>query len=467
MKKVLFFAAIAALTVMASCQKEGRPDQGKADPIVFSADIAESSNTKVSVDLTNGKVSWVAGDEITISDGTNTGVYTANSTGSSTTFTYSSGTQFTAAGNYSATYGTVPTVGVDQIYDETPGKMIHMSAPAVSATSATGANFTFTADCGLLKLNLTASGKSVKRIYVSNGTNTYQLLCETAQDIATAKDFYIALPVGTYTKYVIQDEEGYEAVKTAKAGKGTAIANNQINKVAFSNMTFNAPIYPESGTSAVKMAGIWWAPENCGYSTSVTNGTKGKIYQWGRSVGSYWGSNTQAKTAEGKDTRTDNPADGTFYLIGTFTDPWDWRENQLSSWPMKSGDTGYIAGKVDNPCPIGWRVPTIDEIGALCYTDYNPSEKTWNTRRSGNVLTNGWQFTQEGGSSLSFVHSGSRAGVNGNWSQENIAGTYFTSTTSGKYVYALVVATSNANRAWIDRESVRANGFSVRCVLDK
>jgi len=182
MKRTLFTTAIL-LSFLSSCQKETSSVQKEAEPIVFTACIAESADTKVSVDCNDGKVSWVAGDSILISNGTDTKTYIADKSGATTTFSVkeSSKPAFTEAAQYSATYGTMPAPGAAQQYSDTPGALVYMEAPKTEST--TTPDFTFDVKCGLLKLNLTAAGKSVKRISVSDGTNTYSLVCETAQSI--------------------------------------------------------------------------------------------------------------------------------------------------------------------------------------------------------------------------------------------------------------------------------------------
>lgn len=438
--KKSFFILATALLVLVSCQNEDILTQNAEKMIVFSANILESADTRVSVDCSNGKVTWVAGDEITISDGENTGVYTADNTGTITTFSYKSGTQFSAAGTYSATYGTMPAVGVDQVYSTTPGELIHMTAPDVVVSSASDAFFHFQADCGILKLNLTAASKSVKRIYVSDGTNIFSLVCETAQDISTAKDFYIALPAGNYKKYVIEDNAGYGAVKTAKEGNETVIATNTIKKVNFGSLSFNAPIYPESLTPGINIDGLWWAPVNCGYSTSNTNGL---LYQWGRKDGqtsssdkilSYSPMNLEELDAN-KFVYTSNASNN--WYTGSDPAPDDlWKED---------GSTKY------NPCPSGWRVPTNGELTSLI------SNKS--------KVTNGYYFygsktVSAENPSVLFTYTGYRD-YNGTYGSSGSRGDYWSSTP--------VIVTTTAYFLQIDSNvkmynKVRTIGRAVRCV---
>ena len=198
-KNIILAAAVAALSMFASsCQKEqfvGEPAV-TGEGLVFTATI-DNSATKTTIntdgnDAANrGKVEWESDDEITISDGTKTAVYSvSNIIGSSATFTYKSG----------ETLATSDVTYTAQTYSATAGDL-----PMTAESTTT--SLTFSVTCGLLKLHLTKESESVKSIEVSNETNAYTLTCVTAQSIEGGKDFFIALPAGTYTRFVITDSE--------------------------------------------------------------------------------------------------------------------------------------------------------------------------------------------------------------------------------------------------------------------
>lgn len=67
MKKCLFFAAVAmAAAVAFSCQKNEEAPEVKGQQQTFTAVIADSPDTKISLDNTNGKTAWVVGDSFII-----------------------------------------------------------------------------------------------------------------------------------------------------------------------------------------------------------------------------------------------------------------------------------------------------------------------------------------------------------------------------------------------------------------
>ncbi|MCQ2118705.1 MAG: hypothetical protein MJY84_02150, partial [Bacteroidales bacterium] len=206
MKKTMILAAFAALVSLASCQKEDNIINGTDNQTspVFTASIAGA--TKTTVDVTDGKVAWEESDEITVTDASSaSAVYEIESIDGTTgkaTFIIKDGETALGSGPYTATYGSEPATA--QTYSATAGKL-YMTAPETSSKS-----FTFTVQCGLMKLNLTKTDVSVKSIAVTgtptDGTETtYTLTCTEAQSIASAKDFCIALPDGSYTKIVITD----------------------------------------------------------------------------------------------------------------------------------------------------------------------------------------------------------------------------------------------------------------------
>ena len=259
MKKTMIFAAFAALLSLASCQKNEPADAGpdinigaenNASP-VFTAII--NPGTKTTVDMTDGKVFWEASDEITVKDAANnSAVYVIESIDATTgkaTFVIKEGENALGDGPYSAVYGTPPAK--EQSYSATAGRL-YMTAPATSDNS-----FTFTVQCGLMKLNLTKYGVSVKSIAVTGtptggSETTYTLTCNPAKSISSAKDFFIALPDGSYNKIEITNVSDSKC--TLNSASGISVAANHIKPVTFDGrkLSFAAlPAYALPGKFSV------------------------------------------------------------------------------------------------------------------------------------------------------------------------------------------------------------------------
>ena len=235
MKKTMILSAFAALLSLSSCQKEITSVNGNEEDVVstvaspvFTATI--NPETKTTVNVTDGKIAWEATDVITVTDAAkNSATYSIEGIDATTgkaTFVIKDGTL--GDGPYTATYGTEPATA--QTYSATAGKL-YMTAPATSNNS-----FTFSVQCGLMKLNLTKTGEIVKSIAVTGtptggSETTYTLTCTEAQSIASAKDFFIALPAGSYTKIEITNASNNKC--TLNSASGVVVATNHIKPVTF------------------------------------------------------------------------------------------------------------------------------------------------------------------------------------------------------------------------------------------
>ncbi len=305
MKKTMILAAFAALISLASCQKEEVIDNNGTDKNaspVFTASIAGA--TRTTVNLTDGKVAWEESDEITVTDAASaSAVYTIESIDATTgkaTFVIKSGETSLGDGPYTATYGAEPATA--QTYSATAGKL-YMTAPETSNNS-----FTFTVQCGLMKLNLTSPDESVKSIAVTSSTDaTYTLTCTEAQSIATAKDFCIALPAGSYTKIEITNAK--DVTCTLNSTNGVAVAANHIKPVTFGADKLNfSPV--TTGTAKATIGGsevdvnwiqLWEnGPKFAEYNVGTTSENKyGAYFAWAENIASTeWGDNWRMPTAD-------------------------------------------------------------------------------------------------------------------------------------------------------------------------
>jgi len=233
MKKRIIFSAVIAILALTACQKDDSYKINEEEEIVspvFTASIG-SQDSKTTINVSDGKVSWEESDEITVTnENSQLAKYIVKSIDKKTgkaTFVIKDGETPLTGNSFTATYGTAPSNS--QTYSDKAGKL-YMTAPSTESRS-----FTFTVQCALLKINLTKSGESIKSISVTSadGKNTYTLTCESAQDISSAKDFYIAVPAGNYNKFVIKNNSNVFCYLTA-ASSISAISN-KIKKVTLSN----------------------------------------------------------------------------------------------------------------------------------------------------------------------------------------------------------------------------------------
>ena len=192
MKKIILFSsALVALTILASCQKEQLIETPTTEtPITatgiteFTATIEQPTKSAIAAD---GKVTWIAGDEITVTDlMKNSAVYVAASSEATTTFTLKEGQTAVVLGPYTATYGDISK----QVYGAA-GANCPLSAPSTSGTT-----FHFSSPYAVVKITAKSSNSEIiKSVNVTYGANSYDLDCGgggvTLTD--TGEDFYVAV----------------------------------------------------------------------------------------------------------------------------------------------------------------------------------------------------------------------------------------------------------------------------------
>ena len=200
-KTILFSSALVALTMLASCQKE-RFNETPATATGFTEFTATIEQTKTEI-ADDGKVTWAAGDEITVTDSAepaNSAVYVARSSGASTTFCLKSGETEVTTAPFTATYGDIAC----QTYSAT-GANCPLSAPQTSTT-----NFHFSSPYAVLKITATSDvEKMISKVTVENTpeggsiTSLATLTCENLALSFTARDFYVAVEPDTYDQLKI------------------------------------------------------------------------------------------------------------------------------------------------------------------------------------------------------------------------------------------------------------------------
>ncbi len=182
------------------------------------------------------------------------------------------------------------------------------------------------------------------------------------------------------------------------------------------------------------ITGKTWMDRNLGAVQVATGSTDslayGDLYQWGRFADGHQCRNSATTTTL---STTDQPGHGDF-IIG-MGNPWDWRSPQNDNlWQGVNG--------VNNPCPIGYRMPTEAEL--------NAERLNWISNDAAGAFASPLKLTMAGFryasyGSLGFV--GSR-------------GRYWSSTISGPPSLGLYFTSTNADM----NNYYRAHGFSVRCL---
>lgn len=263
MKKIqVIILTLATLVSMASCEKDNHKTVR-----TFRA-TAERSKDDGKISLSGGSLLWSAGDSIRIYDGGgNCANYLLLSGAGEVegVFDYSSGDEI-AESPYKAVYPARFFSGSSQItlpnvQRTADGSLREPPMYAVSDNEELG----FYNVCGVVRFRLTArssvnlrsialttdvatngtatlsgSGTSTT-IGTPDGTTTTILLCETAQSIASAHDFYMYLPAGSYTGLSIRLMADDKSSCTKSTSGTINVQRGKICTITLTNLNFTNP----------------------------------------------------------------------------------------------------------------------------------------------------------------------------------------------------------------------------------
>jgi len=301
-------------------------------------------------------------------------------------------------------------------------------------------------------------------------SNTYTLDCKGTGSTGTEpgktdkpKPFFIVVPAGTYGFNVsVKDASGTQLYTVSTLSNKTFAANeiHSMKPLGYPG-TDAQPVSITTGDPATTTV---WAPVNCGYV--ATDYPYGKLYQWGRAMGCGYNDGseyTETLIQEFMEGQTDDPEDLKFYKGLDYGD-WYSGSPKLSLWPMMSTDSGYSEGKIDNPCPEGWRVPTMSELDKLAGGDGTGSAALeasgWDSENIG-YWFNGTN-SPESGKGLFLPAAGFRSYSDGSALARGLSGYYWSSSVKNNSARVLDFGEFVASML----SDGRANGYSVRCVQE-
>ena len=215
----------------------------------------------------------------------------------------------------------------------------------------------------------------------------------------------------------------------------------------------------------VEINGVVWAPVNCGYHE--TDYKYGKLYQWGRKYGQGYDGNFYdgdwdqdysdvtypeieegpVSFCEGQDVNSSNK----FYLGE------DWSDNYHSDIWNLGNEYNPIKTEYD-PCPDGWRVPTISEL-ELMYQ--NHSSFTTNGEQMGYWFSGSSPYSSDV-PQVFLPAAGRRSYSKGKAKDRGYYGLYWSSTSDYPVTKRFRFYDDNFGTGG----NCRAYGLSVRCVQD-
>ncbi len=193
----------------------------------------------------------------------------------------------------------------------------------------------------------------------------------------------------------------------------------------------------EYGTVKSSYTGKIWLDRNLGASRVCTSyndsSCYGDYFQWGRDADGHE-KKESSQTSSISYSSTPNHSKS---ITSSKSNRYDWISNQNDN--LWQG----INGK-NNPCPKGFRVPTIDELLA---------ETTKQGVRNKNDAFNNF---------LKLPSAGKRTNRSGSFYDQGSWGDLWSSSVNGKYSHNLYFNSDNARKYY----DYRATAFSVRCTKD-
>lgn len=303
-------------------------------------------------------------------------------------------------------------------------------------------------------INITQSKPSAGVAYsiTTNDTKNEVVLTMTSamtptNDYTTTPKMFLMINPKTETGYItiaIKSGSTYKYVQKLAPTGGFERGKKYIVQIDAATATD----YPGSTTALADMptfGSVKWAPVNCGYDPSNVNGL---VYQWHRKYGQLFVSTGATAGTVSLATGNDPANIDAFYTNSA--SPYDWCSVQQSSW---SSSAEY------NPCPAGWRVPTIAELESL----YSAGS-TWVTSgpdsQAGRWV--GGNHATDHVGSIFFPAPGGRSYSDGA-TQGAGSGRYWSSTASSSDASRMHF-NSTLTPYTVSASSYRSYGFSVRCV---
>ncbi len=198
---------------------------------------------------------------------------------------------------------------------------------------------------------------------------------------------------------------------------------------------------PDVETVTNPTTGETWMDRNLGASQVATASDDalayGDLYQWGRATEGHEdrSSVTTSTNATTAVPNGGNTWDGLF--ITENSSPGDWLTPQDNTLWQGAGGT-------NNPCPIGFRIPTDAE--------WEAERQSWATNNAAGAF----------GSVLKLTVGGVRSLGSGDLNNVGSRGFYWSSSVNGTYALQLYFTSSDVGIY----DANRAGGFSVRCIKD-
>lgn len=316
MRKIYFALAAAAAVLTVSCAKEIAIDNTIEEPtpvgagkvsMTFQAS-AEDAGTKVALDTDGKTAKWEAGDEIAVFDciGTTFNLFTANSAGTTTSFT---GTADGSATNFVAVYPSSAALSLGEgdkpisaiippVQEATLGSFDPAAALYVAESTDLDAKFAFKAAFALLKVNvdvdnvIEVSVENTERpfagsVFVSTGGGVSNGAGTTFKKVTLKKSDDSALAKGVYYIVVrhLGESSTYTGFKLTYSTSDAMMGERTSATVIDNSMLARKSVLSLGSLSAVPAERSWYAFYQAGNditigSKTINKATNGDATLW-------------------------------------------------------------------------------------------------------------------------------------------------------------------------------------------
>ena len=316
MRKIYFALAAAAAVLTVSCAKEIAIDNTIEEPtpvgagkvsMTFQAS-AEDAGTKVALDTDGKTAKWEAGDEIAVFDciGTTFNLFTANSAGTTTSFT---GTVDGSATNFVAVYPSSAALSLGEgdkpisaiippVQEATLGSFDPAAALYVAESTDLDAKFAFKAAFALLKVNvdvdnvIEVSVENTERpfagsVFVSTGGGVSNGAGTTFKKVTLKKSDDSALAKGVYYIVVrhLGESSTYTGFKLTYSTSDAMMGERTSATVIDNSMLARKSVLSLGSLSAVPAERSWYAFYQAGNditigSKTINKATNGDATLW-------------------------------------------------------------------------------------------------------------------------------------------------------------------------------------------
>ncbi|MCL2041216.1 MAG: fibrobacter succinogenes major paralogous domain-containing protein [Bacteroidales bacterium] len=291
-------------------------------------------------------------------------------------------------------------------------------------------------------------------------------------EVVVTYDLESDLPVDVTLYYSPNQCDWLEAItvtgdlfaQTTGTGK-TITWYNYNDNVRYGKFFFKVEAPEQCVPDCVMINGVCWATRNLdvGGGFVASSQEYGAYFQWGRKSDGHEDSSSPTVTGpiSGGDLDGDGQPAGSYIgkFIANNPSPYDWR-TPSDNFLWDAGTYNAPIKTVNDPCPCGWRLPTLEELNSLIDLTY--VKRNWIPQNG----VYGLLFTDNNTNNTIFLPAGGhRDNTGGGFSNVGTQGSYWSSGISNVVSYSRGLYFASGF-CITGQDHVRSSGYSIRCVAE-